>query len=361
MTRALPPRAEAAGPITALAPMQDVTTLPFMRLMGITGAPDWFFTEYFRVHDHSNLEEHIVDSILHHNTGRPIFAQMIGEANEPLKRTAKALKDLPIAGIDLNMGCPAPKVYKKNVGGGLLRSIDDVNRVLGNLRSSTDGIFSVKMRIGFADWDLFEALLDCINQHEVDLLSLHGRTVHEGYHAPVHYDLIKQAVNAAVCPVIANGEISSVDKAIAVQEYTGAFGLMIGRSAIRNPWIFRQIHEHYNSRAVFRPRLSDVRLYVDQLRAATDHPDVPERLLTGRMKKFLNFVGTSIDGEGHFLHTMRRTKTRDDLLRVCDSFMIEGENADRLFRDEPFDGVIARPNCESREAANHATLERKLA
>ena len=95
-------------PVTALAPMQDVTTLPFMRLLGNYGAPDLLFTEYFRVHDHSRLEQHIVDSILHHGTGRPVFAQLIGESLPDLQRTVRAIHDadLPVAGIDLNMGCP---------------------------------------------------------------------------------------------------------------------------------------------------------------------------------------------------------------------------------------------------------------
>nr|MBC8190044.1 tRNA-dihydrouridine synthase family protein [Puniceicoccaceae bacterium] len=159
-------------PWTALAPMQDVTTLPFMRLLGKYGAPDLLFTEYFRVHGHSNLEQHIVDSICHHDTGRPVFAQLIGESLPDLERTVEAIErtGLPVAGIDLNMGCPAPKVYKKNVGGGLLREPSKVNEVLGCLRAAIKGRFTVKMRIGFENDEHFEALLELIEKHQVDLL-----------------------------------------------------------------------------------------------------------------------------------------------------------------------------------------------
>ena len=97
--------------------MQDVTDLAFMRVIAHYGAPDYFFTEFFRVHAQSRLEKHIVRSLAENTTGRPVFAQLIGEDIHHLNRTIADLLTLPVAGIDLNLGCPAPKVYKKNVGG----------------------------------------------------------------------------------------------------------------------------------------------------------------------------------------------------------------------------------------------------
>lgn len=321
-----------------------------MRIIGETGPPDWFFTEYFRVTENSKPEKHIVSSITDHGTGRPIFAQLIGQAEEPLRRTVAAIKDLPIAAIDLNLGCPAPKVYKKNVGGGLLRDFQEVDRVIGCLRETIEGLFTVKMRIGFADWEHFPQLLELINKHNVDLLSLHGRTVHEGYRSPVHYDLIRQAADTVNCPVLANGEVSSVTKAAAVQEMVQGAGLMIGRAAIRNPWIFRQIRDHFAGRPVFQPLMIDVREYVEKIRKATYKDNHPDRLWNGRIKKFVNFIGTSIEPNGHFLYEMRRARTTKDLLHVCDKYMVENENSDRPYPEEPYPGLIARPNCESTEA-----------
>lgn len=330
--------------------MQDVTTLPFMKLIGETGPPDWFFTEYFRVTEHSKPEKHIVASITDHGTGRPVFAQLIGEAEQPLRRTVQEIRSLPIAGIDLNLGCPAPKVYKKNVGGGLLRDVDEVRRVIGCLRSAIPGAFTVKMRIGFADWDVFEALLNVINEFEVDLLSLHGRTVHEGYRSPVHYDLIRQAAQTVNCPLLANGEISSVSKAVQIQKKVDCAGLMVGRAAIRNPWIFRQIRDYYAGREVFQPTLGDVRDYVDKIRTATFKNNHPDRLWNGRMKKFINFIGTSIEPNGHFLYEMRRSRTTLDLLKVCDKYMVSRGRSTLPYPEEPYPGLVARPNCESSEA-----------
>ena len=92
--------------------MQDVTDLPFMRLMAQYGGPDVFVTEYFRVHVDSLPEPEIVRSITENRTGIPVIAQMIGQDVPSLVRTARELQRYPIAGIDLNLGCPAPVVCR---------------------------------------------------------------------------------------------------------------------------------------------------------------------------------------------------------------------------------------------------------
>jgi len=224
-------------PWTALAPMQDVTNLPFMQLLGKYGAPDLLFTEFFRVHCHSKLEQSIIDSICEHGTGRPVFIQLIGESLPDLERTVQEIEtmQLPVAGIDLNMGCPAPKVYKKKVGGGLLRDPAKIDGILGCLRAAIKGRFTVKMRIGFDGDQHFDTILDLVEKHDVDLLSLHARTVKEAYRSEVHYEYIKRAAERLTCPVLANGNVTSVAKGQWVLNETTSAGLMVGRSCIQNP------------------------------------------------------------------------------------------------------------------------------
>src|SRR5258705_13231805 len=106
------------APLLALAPMQDVTDLPFWRLMTSYGGADVYYTEYFRVHATSHLEKPILKSITENPTSRPVIAQMIGNDIPALVRTARELQQYPIAGVDLNLGCPAPAVYRKFAGGG---------------------------------------------------------------------------------------------------------------------------------------------------------------------------------------------------------------------------------------------------
>lgn len=333
------------SPLTALAPMQDVTTLEFMQVITQCGPPDLFFTEYFRVHQHSRPEPHILKSITHNPSQSPVFAQLIGEDLEHMARATRELQHYPIGGIDLNMGCPAPKVYKKNVGGGLLRDVAKVDALLGMLRSICPGLFTVKMRIGFDSTENFDALLELINHHKIDLLSLHARTVKEMYRSEVHYEFIQQAVATVSCPVLANGNITSLKKAIWALDYTGAKGVMVGRSAIRNPWIFRQIREHFCGQTVFTPTLGDVRQYIDQLKEASYVTGLPERNHIARMKKFINFIGQGVDHEGAFLHKIRRTQDYHAFFTTCDTYLL-GEHTAKPFASEPHANVVARPNRE---------------
>ena len=325
--------------------MQDVTDLAFMRVIAHYGAPDYFFTEIFRVHATSRPEKHILRSIDENGTGRPVFAQLIGEDIEQLARTATELLTHPVAGIDLNLGCPAPKVYKKNVGGGLLRDPARIDEIVRALRAAVPGLFTVKMRVGFDNPADFDRIVDLMAAHRVDLLSVHGRTVKEMYRSEVRYPLIGRAVGRIPCPVLANGNITSAAKAATVLSQTGARGVMIGRHAIRNPWIFGQIRDASQGKAPRRVTLGDVRDYVGRLYAATRHDGIPEQAHVNKMKKYLNFVGQSVDPAGDFLRDMRRTETEAELFAVFDRHLMADPG--REFSPEPYPGVIARPNCET--------------
>jgi len=312
---------DAPAPVLALAPMQDVTDLAFMTLMARYGGPDVYWTEYLRVHSVSTPEKWIVQSINENATGRPIIAQIIGNDIPALIRTAKFLEKLPIAAVDLNLGCPAPVVYKKCAGGGLLREPRRVDALLGALREAVTIPFTVKTRIGFDDPQVFAELLPIFARHSLDLLTVHARTVLEMYRSEVHYDFIARAVTAMPCPVLANGNVHSAAKAAEVLRLTGARGLMIGRGAIRNPWLFTQIRQHQRGEPLFVPRGSDVLGYVRALYDAICSPDVRESAQVQKMKKYLNFVGLGIDADGKFLHQIRRVTTRAEFFRACEAFL----------------------------------------
>ncbi|MST00278.1 MAG: tRNA-dihydrouridine synthase family protein [Pedosphaera sp.] len=312
--------------------MQDVTDLPFWRLMAAYGGADVYYTEYFRVHATSNLEPWILESITQNPTGRPAIAQMIGNDIPALIRTAKELQQHPIAAVDLNLGCPAPVVYRKCAGGGLLREPQRVDAILGALREAVTVKFTVKTRLGFDDPRVFDELLPIFAKHSLDLVTVHGRTVAEMYRSEVHYDFIARAVAALPCPVIANGNIYSTAKAAEVLTLTGAKGLMIGRGAIRNPWLFEQIRQQRRGETPFVPRGRDVLEYVRRLYEATCPTACREDAQVQKMKKYMNFLGLGVEPTGQFLHEIRRVTTRVDFFRVCEEFL----DHDRPTPLEPF-------------------------
>lgn len=305
------------SPVLSLAPMQDVTDLPFWRLISKYGGADLYFTEFFRVTSHYIPERSILRSIDENPTGRPAIAQIIGNDPEAMARTARALEKHAVCAIDLNLGCPAPVVYRKCAGGGLLRDLPRVDHLLTVLRDAVQGAFTVKTRIGFEDPGEFDALIEIFSRHRLDLLTVHGRTVAEKYGPCVHLDRIAQAVRSLPFPVQANGNVISAASAVETLAQTGAAGLMIGRGAIRNPWIFSQIRERLAGRPVRLPVGREVLDYISDLYDAVCTEGVPEKAQVQKMKKYMNFLGEGLDDAAAFLHDIRRCATRDEFFSIC--------------------------------------------
>lgn len=303
------------GPILALAPMQDVTDWAFWKLMARYGGADLYFTEYFRVTAGYRPEKYILRSITENPTGRPAIAQIIGNETEWMCRTASELENHPTAAVDLNLGCPAPVVYRKCAGGGLLRDPGRIDALLAALRSTISGAFTVKTRIGFSDPGECDRLLEIFAQHRLDLLTVHGRTVTEKYGPVVHYDRIAQAVRHLSIPVLANGNVDSPAGAARILRETGVRGLMIGRGAIRNPWIFSQIRAHLAGSEPHLPSGREVLQYIEELYDSACDDHVPERAQVQRMKKYMNYLGEGVGAA--FLHDIRRAETKAGFFSIC--------------------------------------------
>ena len=323
------------GPVLSLAPMQDITDLAFMRVVSeYGGGPDYYVTEYFRVHPDSSPEKKILRSITENETGRPVFAQMIGMDVPSLVRTSNTLLDHEVAGMDMNLGCPAPTVCRKDAGGGLLRNLDLVHRILEAMRevcTSKGKMFTVKTRIGYETADEFAAILDVFASHEIDALAIHGRTVKDKYQTPVRDQYVKTAVERMKCPVMANGNVVNVATGRKYHELTGAAGLMVGRGAIRSPWIFQQIRQSYTGEEVMLPTRRDLRGYIDLLfhEIAKEWVEYDEVKHVNKMKKYMIYIAQGIDAE--FEHQIRRARSEQGFFEICDAFM----DNDSLLPDLP--------------------------
>ncbi len=322
-------RLRSPEPLLALAPMQDVTDLPFWTLLHARGGPDVYWTEYFRVTATWRPEKWILRSLVENPTGRPAIAQLIGNDPEALARAARVLQEYPVAAIDLNLGCPAPVVYRKCAGGGLLRDPARIDAVLGALRDAVSVAFTVKTRLGFADPAEFESLLPIFARHSLDLLTIHGRTVTQMYRGEVHYELIASAASRLPFPVLANGNVGTPERASEVLDRTGVRGLMIGRGCIRNPWLFDQIRTHRRGESIVPPTGREVLRYIEDLWRVTEPPESRERLQVEQMTRYLNFIGqgvgtTPAEAEA-FLHRVRRTTTRDEFFTVCRDILDHGD------------------------------------
>ena len=319
-------------PFTVLAPMQEVTDLPFWRTLAqCGGGADLYITEYFRVHIHSTLEKNILASVLKNPTGRPIIAQMIGQDVVEMRRTARELLEHEeVAGIDINLGCPAPVVCSKQAGGGLLRDREQVNRLLGGLREECgDRWFTVKTRVGFASEEEFGDLLEVFGRHAIDLLSVHGRTVKERYQTPVHVDVVRAAVESLSCPVVANGNVVDVETGRNYLADSGAAGLMIGRGAIRNPWIFSQLRNSFEGREIGQVTRRDLLDYISILWEETAKARVElgkefnEKKHVHKMKRYLNYILAGLHEELEF--RTKRCREREELFSLLADHLDNGD------------------------------------
>ncbi len=275
----------------ALAPMQDVTDLAFMRTLHRIGSlPDVFITAYFRSTTTTcALAEHNLRCIDENETGVPILAQLAGSEAPALLRDAAMLLARPgVAGINLNAGCPSPLVNRHGAGAGLLRDIPRFADILQRLRDFLPaGQFSVKCRLGWDDAaGEFPRLLDCLCAAAPDEVGIHARTRKQLYGGTPDFSYITQAVAALPCPVLANGDLNTKEQAEACLNTTGAAGLMLGRGAVRNPYLFRQL------RGGAAPTAEEMRQYYSILIEETGRVLLHKRTEKGhcnRMKKYLAF------------------------------------------------------------------------
>ncbi|MBR5523496.1 MAG: tRNA-dihydrouridine synthase family protein [Akkermansia sp.] len=298
----------------ALAPMQDVTDLAFMRtLLRIGSLPDLFITAYFRsTRTTCAMAEANLRCIQENETGVPILAQLAGSEAAALCRDAEALLQLPVAGINLNAGCPSPLVNRHGAGAGLLREPEHFLEIMQALRGVVPaGLFSVKCRLGWAEADEFTDLLPLLAAGGADEVMVHARTRRQLYGGEPQRDYVTRAVQSLPCPVWGNGDIITMDDAAAWVREAGVAGLLIGRGAVRNPYIFRML------RGGNAPTREEMLHYYMVLTEETDRILHTKRTPAGhcnRMKKYLAFCYPDFSREDEY--ALRRCKDIDDMRRI---------------------------------------------
>jgi tRNA-dihydrouridine synthase B len=230
-------------PLYALAPLAGFTDLPFRSVVKKFGV-DLTVSEmissnalvYKSKKTYRMLEKNPIEN--------PYSIQIAGSDLDVIRQAVEIINerdDVDI--IDLNCGCPAPKVVNNLQGSSLLTDLPQMAKVIETIKKYSNKEYtSVKFRLGFNDKNHEEIARICQGSG-ADFIAVHGRTRAGRYKAAVDYDAIAEVKRAVSIPVLANGDIDSPAKAKWVLEHTGADGLMIGRAAVGKPWIFKQIKE----------------------------------------------------------------------------------------------------------------------
>jgi nifR3 family TIM-barrel protein len=250
-----------------LAPMAGVTDLPFRLLCKEQGA-GLLCMEMIsaKAIQYNNRNTKALLEI--HPEEEPVSLQLFGSDPEVISEIAKRIEELPFAILDINMGCPVPKIVRNGEGSALMNQPKLVHEIVSKTVKAIQKPVTVKIRKGFNDESINAVeIAKIIEDAGAAAVAVHGRTREQYYSGKADWDIIRQVKEAVTIPVIGNGDVVSGESALAMMRQTGCDGVMIGRGAQGNPWIFSELVE-YEKTGVMPERPSNEELKEMMLRHA---------------------------------------------------------------------------------------------
>ncbi|MFY9558083.1 MAG: tRNA dihydrouridine synthase DusB [Blastocatellia bacterium] len=325
-------------PNLALAPMAGVTDSSFRRLIKELGGVGLIVTEFISVEGitRGNMRTHRMMKFLPEE--RPLSIQIFGYSDERMVAAAEIIQESGADVVDINCGCPAKKVVNGGGGSSLLRDLPQLEKILRGVRRAVSIPLTMKIRTGWDDAsinavEVARLIEDCGG----DMVAIHGRTRAQGYSGQADWNVIAAVKRAVSIPVIGCGDITTPDRAISRLIESGVDGVMIGRGAIANPWIFRQTSELMCGEPMYEPTLAEkqrvLHRYYELLR-----DELPERALAGKLKQMCGYFTHGLGGGARLRERVFHSQTIAEIYDQIDEYfasMIDrGVPPDALTREE---------------------------
>jgi len=251
------------APFFALAPLEDITDAAFRRLVAEYGAPGVMFTEFTSADGlllaDSEGQEKLRRKLLFSDAERPIVAQLFSAVPEYMERSASLVAEMGFDGIDINMGCPDRTVEKQGCGAAMIRNHAAAREIIRATKRGARGLpVSVKTRSGYSSDDELDAWASTLLAEDIAALTLHARTRKDMSKVPARWELVKRLVeirnhyqgeSLVKTLIVGNGDVRDLDHARELAEESGCDGIMLGRAAIGNPFLFQSSQELWNKNA----------------------------------------------------------------------------------------------------------------
>src|SRR6266704_4674522 len=309
------------NPPLILSPMAGVTDISFRRLLKRRGGIGLTVSEFISVEGLTRSNPKSKRQMRFYEAERPFAVQIFGAQSERMRMAAEMAEEIGADILDVNCGCPAPKVVKHGGGSGLLRDLPRLENILKEIKKAITMPLTIKIRAGYSD-----STINAIETAKlaetcgVEHIALHGRTKEQGYRGAANWDLVKQIKEVVRVPVSGSGDVTTIQQALERFRETGCDGVLIGRGAMANPWLFRQIEQTIQGREPFQPLLEDKRAvlleYFEMLRE-----DMREMAAIGRMKQLAGQFTRVLQGGALFRTAMYHSHSVEEILdRISEYF-----------------------------------------
>lgn len=299
---------------TVLAPMEGITHPAFRQVMVDMGGLGLVCTEFVRITASPMGKKQVARTVVKAGLV-PLSVQVMGNDAERMGEAAQLVEEAGADVVDINLGCPMPRIVRKGVGAAMLKDLVLLQKVLGHMRANTKGLLSAKIRAGFDDsahvLQTAQVVADC----GVDFIAVHPRRRCDFYRGVADWRIIALLKQHLRIPVVGNGDVWYATSALRMQEETGCDAVMIGRPALRNPWIFQQIASLRANETPFHPSGTHLFEYIRSLiRHYEQIFDGRKTGLVGPLKEMLTWHARAIPNGRALISDILRLQSVDVIL-----------------------------------------------